>query len=100
VVSFSVAVSRRWKSQEGEAHEAADWFNVEAWEHLAEFCKQYLTKGSLVYISGPLRTDRYEHQGETRYFTKVIARRLLMLDRKPEEKISEPVDYEEDVLEE
>jgi single-stranded DNA-binding protein len=35
-----------------------------------------------------LRTDRYEEQGETRYFTRVVAQGLQMLDRKPTE---EPV---------
>ncbi|MFN3741552.1 MAG: single-stranded DNA-binding protein [Anaerolineales bacterium] len=48
-------------------------------------CQEYLHKGSLVYIEGRLRTDRYEEQGETRYFTKVVALTLQMLDRKPSE---------------
>jgi single-stranded DNA-binding protein len=32
-----------------------------------------------------LRTDRYDHEGETRYFTKVIASQMQMLDRKAED---------------
>ncbi len=72
VCTFSVAVSRRWKSGEGEAKEATDWFNVEAWGRLGEICQQYLSKGRLVFIEGRLQTDRYEHEGETRYYTKVI----------------------------
>lgn len=82
---FSVAVSRRRKDQEGESKETTDWFNIEAWGRLGEICEQYLKKGRLVYIEGRLQTDRYEHEGETRYFTKVIARQVQMLDRKPEE---------------
>lgn len=82
---FSVAVSRRWKDQEGESKETTDWFNIEAWGRLGEICGQYLKKGRLVYVEGRLQTDRYEHEGETRYFTKVIARQVQMLDRKPEE---------------
>ena len=85
VTSFSVAVSRRWKSEDGETKEATDWFNVEAWGRLGEICQEYLGKGRLVYLEGRLRTDRYEHEGETRYFTKVIARHMQMLDRRPEE---------------
>ena len=60
---------------------------------MGEICQQYLHKGSLVFIEGRLQTDRYEHEGETRYFTKVIARTMQMLDRKPEE---EP-DIEEEI---
>ncbi|OGO13027.1 MAG: hypothetical protein A2Y53_07820 [Chloroflexi bacterium RBG_16_47_49] len=84
VCTFSIAVSRRWKSSAGEEKEATDWFNVEAWGHLGEICKQYLHKGRLVFLEGHLRTDRYDREGETRYFTKVIASQMQMLDRKAE----------------
>ena len=39
VASFSVAVTRRWRSSEGESKEATDWFNVEAWGRLGEICQ-------------------------------------------------------------
>jgi single-strand DNA-binding protein len=84
VCTFSVAVDRRWKS-EGETKTATDWFNVEAWGKLGEICQQYLSKGRLVFIEGRLQTDRYETDGEARYFTKVVASQMQMLDRKPEE---------------
>ena len=89
VCTFSLAVNRRWTGSDGEPKEATDWFNVEAWGRLGEICHEYLAKGSLVYISGRLQTDRYEHEGETRFFTKVIARQMQMLDRKEEQE--EPV---------
>jgi single-strand DNA-binding protein len=92
VCTFTLAVNRRWKSGD-ELKEATEWFNVEAWGKLGEFCQSYLGKGRLVYIEGGLRTNRYEHDGETRYFTKVVARQLQLLDRKPEE---EPVVEEEE----
>jgi single-strand DNA-binding protein len=62
-----------------------DWFNVEAWGKLGEICQSYLSKGRLVFLEGRLRTDRYEHDGETRYFTKIIASQMQMLDRQPKE---------------
>ncbi len=85
VCSFSLAVDRRWKSSSGELRESTDWFNVEAWGRLAEICQEYLHKGSLVYIDGRLNTHRYEQEGEPRYFTKVVALQMQMLDRRPEE---------------
>ncbi len=94
VSAFSVAVNRRWKSS-GENKEATDWFNVEAWGRLAEICQQYLKKGSLVFLEGRLQTDRFESEGETRYFTKVVASQMQMLDRKSGE--PEPT---EEILEE
>ena len=85
VCTFSMAVSRRRKNAAGEDKETTDWFNVEAWGHLGEICKQYLHKGRLVFLEGQIRTDRYEHEGETHYFTKVVASQMQMLDRKAEE---------------
>lgn len=94
---FSVAVNRHWKSSSGELKEATDWFNIEAWGRLGEICQEYLTKGRLVFLEGRLQTERYEQAGETRYFTKVIASQMLMLDRAPEE--TEAVSVEEDIEE-
>lgn len=89
VAHFSLAVSQRWKSGEGESKEKTEWVNVEAWGRLGEVCQQYLHKGSLVFLEGRLKTDKYEDKsGETKYYTKVVALSMQMLDRKPEE---EPV---------
>jgi single-strand DNA-binding protein len=98
VTHFSLAVSRFWKSSEGEAREETDWFNIEAWGRTGEICQQYLGKGRLIYLDGRLRTDRYEHEGETRFFTKVVARNVQILDRRPEEEeppVAEEVEVEE-----
>lgn len=83
VAHFSVAISNRWKSKEGDAKEYTEWVNVEAWGRLGEVCQEYLKKGSLIYIEGRLKTDKYEDKGETKYYTKVVALSMQMLDRKP-----------------
>ncbi len=96
VTTFSLGVTRRWKSS-GESKEATDWFNVEAWGRLGETSQKYLRKGSLVYIEGRLRTDKYEDKGgDTKYFTKVVALTLQFLDRKPAEEPVEEVAVEEE----
>jgi single-strand DNA-binding protein len=82
VAHFSVAVSNRWKSRDGEAKESTEWVNVEAWDRLGEVCQEYLKKGSLVYIEGRLKTDKYEDKGDTRYFTKVVAQMVQFLDNR------------------
>lgn len=97
-VVFPVAVDRRWKSRDGEARKETDWFHVEAWGKLGEICLKYLAKGRLVFLEGRLRTSRYEHEGETRYFTKVIASRMQMLDRpREEEGVEEDLPVEENL---
>jgi len=62
---------------------------VEAWARLGEVCQQYLHKGSLIYLEGRLKTDKFDDKGgETKYYTKVVALSMQMLDRKQED---EPV---------
>ena len=85
VATFSVAVSNRWKGKDGQPKESTEWVNVEAWNRLGEICEEYLHKGSLVYLEGRLKTDKYDDKGETKYFTKVVALGMQMLDKKPAE---------------
>jgi len=95
---FSVAVNRRWKGKDGKTQKETDWFNVEAWGRMGEICLKILNKGSLVFLEGRLRTSKYEKDGETKYFTKVITRRMQKLDFQAKEKeepdISEIADAE------
>ena len=88
VTQFSVAISNRWRNKDGEPKEYTEWVNIEAWGRLGEVCHEYLKKGSLVFVEGRLKTDKFEDKGENRYFTKVVALAMQMLDRKPSE---EPV---------
>ncbi len=83
VTDFPIAVTNRWKSESGEIREHTEWMNIEAWGRLAETCHEYLGKGSLVYIEGRMKTDRYEDEGETRYFTKVVAQSVQFLSNNP-----------------
>lgn len=89
VTQFSLAVSNRWKNASGEVSESTEWVNIEAWGRLAEVCDEYLHKGSLIYVEGRLKTDRYEDEGQTKYFTKVVMNTFQFLDKKPAEE--EPV---------
>ena len=98
VAHFSVAVSQRWKTS-GETKEYTEWVNIEAWGRLGEVCQEYLKKGSLVYLEGRLKTEKYEEKGDTKYFTKVVALGLQFLDRKDKDEPimtveEEAADYE------
>ena len=78
VASFSLACSEK---RGGE--ESTEWVNVVAWEKLAEIAGQYLTKGSLVFISGRMQTRKWQDkEGGTRYTTEIVAREMKMLDSK------------------
>jgi single-strand DNA-binding protein len=91
VVHFSIAISNRWTTRDGDTRETSEWVSIEVWERLAAVCQEYLKKGSLVYVEGRLKTDKYEDDGETKYFTKVVASTVQFLSdsRNPEQIIEE-----------
>jgi len=95
VTSFSLAVDNRWKTATGEAKDSTEWVNIEAWGRLAEVCDEYLHKGSLIYVEGRLKTDRYEDEGQTKYFTKIVMSTFQFLDKKPAEEPMMQVEEEQ-----
>jgi single-strand DNA-binding protein len=80
VTTFTVACSRAWNNSEGEHHEETEWFSVVAWGKLAEICKQYLVKGSLVYVEGRLQSRSWEdNDGKKHSRTELVANEMIIL---------------------
>ncbi len=80
VATLRLATSRKWKSQDGQMQEHTEWHRVVAWGRLAEICRDYLQKGSRIYIEGRLQTNKWQDQnGNDRYTTEVIAQEMKML---------------------
>jgi single-strand DNA-binding protein len=78
VVNFTLAVDRRFKSDD----KSADFFNVQAWDKTADFIEQYLGKGRLVGVTGRLQQRSYTDQnGNKREVVEVIAESVQGLDR-------------------
>ncbi len=83
VTSFSVATNWVYTTPEGERKQETEWFNVVAWNRLAEQCNQFLAKGRLVYAEGRIHTRSWEgSDGQPRSRTEVIANRVIFLDRR------------------
>ena len=72
VCNFSLAVTER-KDQD------AEWFNIVAWEKLAEICQKYLKKGSQVYVEGRQKTESWEKDGEKKYKQTIVIHNMTML---------------------
>jgi len=83
VTKFSLAVNRFKKSSTGERQEETEWFNIVAWDKLAETCNQYLHKGSKVYVEGRVSQRKYtDKNGIERYAFDVIIGDMEMLTPK------------------
>ena len=81
VTNFRLAVSNKWRDQNGEWTEDTEWFTVTAWERQAESVNQYLAKGRRVFVDGRLSTRQYtSNSGEARTSLEVRAFRVVFLD--------------------
>lgn len=76
IASFSIAVDR------GGQEDAADFFNVTAWEKLGELVMQYLAKGRRVLVQGRLRQDSWDDKetGKKQSRIEVVATDVTFLD--------------------
>ena len=76
ITSFSIAVDR------GGQEDAADFFDVTAWEKLGELVSQYLSKGRRCLVQGRLRQDSWDDKetGKKRTRIEVVATDVTFLD--------------------
>ena len=96
VVSFSVAVNSRF----GET-DTTEWFNVVAWNKLAETCNQYLVKGKQVFAEGGLQTRTWEgDDGVKHYRTEIIANKVLFLGKRENTTESQEAETSESLVSE
>lgn len=58
VASFRIACDRGRRDANGQTQ--ADFFDVTAWDKIAEFVAKYFAKGSLIAIDGRLQSRNYQ----------------------------------------
>lgn len=80
VTRFPVVTSRQWRDAAGAIHNETEWFQVIAWNKLAEICNEYLSTGRLVYVEGRLQTRSRFNTGGKRYMIGVAAEDVIFLD--------------------
>jgi single-strand DNA-binding protein len=86
VVNMRIATSEQWKDRDGNRQERTEWHNVVIFnENLGRVAKNYLRKGSKVYLEGQIQTRKWTDQsGNDRYTTEVVLQRfrgeLVLLD--------------------
>ena len=83
----TVAVNRRYKTQNGERE--ADFITVVVWGRLAETLASYASKGSLISLDGELRTRKYDKDGQTHYVTEVLCSSFQLLESRAQRAVRE-----------
>ena len=86
VVNLRIATSETWKDRDGNRQERTEWHRVAIFnQNLAKVAKNYLRKGSKVYLEGQIQTRKWTDQsGQERYSTEVVLQNfrgeLVLLD--------------------
>jgi single-strand DNA-binding protein len=81
IATFSLATSDRRKDQHGDWQDTTEWHNLVAFNRTAEICRDYLSKGSQVYVEGKIQTRSWEDDatGVKKYRTEILVNELIML---------------------
>ncbi len=83
VTTISLAVNESWKDKQGQKQERTEWVRATAFGKLAGIMQQYVKKGDPLYISGKMKTDKYQGQdGQDKYSTGIIINQMQMLGSK------------------
>lgn len=90
VASFTLATTEKRKDKSGNPIQETEWHNIVIWGKLAEVAEKYVTKGTMLYIEGKIKTEKYTKDGQDRFMTRIVASSFQMLGGKREESAPAP----------
>lgn len=88
MATFTLAVDRGYTANREQKE--TDFVPIVVWGKPAEFCGNYLKKGSKILVDGRLQIRSYEKDGQKRYVTEVIANSVDALGGKKTDTVSDP----------
>lgn len=72
IANFTLATNETWVDKAGQQKERTEWHRVEVFGKAAEVVRDYVVKGSSLYIEGSLRYDNWtDKAGVERNATKI-----------------------------
>ena len=86
VASFGLATSDRFQDAQGNWQDRTEWHNLVAFKRTAEIVRDYVKKGTKLYIEGKLQTRSWDDKesGQKRYKTEVVVFDLSLLSGRDE----------------
>jgi single-strand DNA-binding protein len=81
VANFTLATSDRFQDAQGNWQDRTEWHNLVAFKRLAEIVRDYVKKGSKLYIEGKIQTRSWDDKetGAKKYRTEIIALDISLL---------------------
>jgi len=86
VANFTLATSDRQKDAQGNWQDRTEWHNLVAFSRTAEIIRDYVKKGSKLYVEGRIQTRSWDDKesGAKRYRTEIIINDLSLLSGRDE----------------
>ena len=84
VVNISLAVIRPGKDAQGNS--VTDWLPVQFWNKNADRFAEFVKKGNLISVTGSMRMDSWDDNGQTRYRAYIHGESFQMLESKSVQK--------------
>ena len=84
VASFSLATADRAKDQQGNWADKTEWHNLVCFQRTAEIVRDYVKKGSQIFVEGKIQTRSWDDKtsGEKKYKTEILVNDLSLLGGK------------------
>jgi single-strand DNA-binding protein len=81
VATFSLATADRQKDSSGNWTERTEWHNLVAFNRTAEVIRDYVKKGTQLFIEGKIQTRSWDDKamGEKKYRTEILIDQLTLL---------------------
>ena len=80
ICKFTMAVSRKFKTADGEMKEETAFVDIDAFGRQAETISKYMSKGRPIHLEGRLKLDQWENQqGEKRSKLGVVLENFQFL---------------------
>lgn len=84
ICKFSIAVSRKYKGQDGEMKEEVAFIDVDAFGKQADVVSKYFVKGKAIFVEGRLKLDQWESDGQKRSKLGVVLENFQFVGSKEE----------------
>jgi single-strand DNA-binding protein len=84
IANFSIATSDRFQDKDGNWQDRAEWHNCVAFKRNAEIIRDYVRKGSKLYVEGKIQTRTWEKDGQKHYKVEIIVNDLSLLSGRDE----------------
>jgi single-strand DNA-binding protein len=87
VASFSLATADRQKDGQGNWQDKTEWHNLVAFNRTAEIVRDYVKKGTQLFIEGKIQTRSWDDRetGQKKYRTEIFVYDLTLLGGRSEQ---------------